>query len=163
RALRFVLGGLDDAAGRSSDVERPHRELGARLADGLRGDDADRLAQLGQAARAEVAAVTHHAHAALRLAAERGPDTDGLDTGVLQPRTGHSLPGAVSRGEVCQHREAFAEVRRDGRFADLARGLGHEASHAGQLADLLAGAAGARVGHHVDGVELATLLTRLEL
>ena len=31
-------------------MERPHRELGARLADRLGGDDADRLAQLGQAA-----------------------------------------------------------------------------------------------------------------
>src|SRR5262249_39097046 len=51
----------------------------------------------------------------------------------------------------------------DGRLDDLARGLGHETPHAGQLADLLARAAGAGVGHHVDGVELAALLTGLEL
>src|SRR5262249_2979943 len=92
RALRFVLGGLDDAAGRSSDVEGAHGELRSGFSDGLSGDDADRLAQLGraagrgqlgQAAGAEVAAVAHDAHAALRLADECGPDTDTLDTGVL--------------------------------------------------------------------------------
>jgi hypothetical protein len=32
-------------------------------------------------------------------------------------------------------------------------GLGHEAAHAGELADLLVRAAGARVGHHEDRVE----------
>src|SRR5262249_60975794 len=82
-AFRLVLGGLDDAAGRSSDVEGAHGELRSGFSDGLSGDDADRLAQLGQAARAEVAAVAHDAHAALRLADEWGPDTDTLDTGVL--------------------------------------------------------------------------------
>ncbi len=40
-----------------------------------------------------------------------------------------------------------------GRLDDLARRLGHEAAHAGQLPDLLRGAAGARVGHDVDRVE----------
>ena len=59
RVLGLVLGGLDDAAGGAADVEGPHRELRARLADRLGGDDADRLAQLGQAAGAEVAAVAH--------------------------------------------------------------------------------------------------------
>src|SRR6185436_835622 len=44
RALGLVLGGLHDAARGAADVERPHGELGARLADRLRGDDADRLA-----------------------------------------------------------------------------------------------------------------------
>src|SRR5262249_35504528 len=57
RALRLVLGRLDDTAGRAADVERPHRQLRARLADRLRGDDTDGLAELGQTARAEVAAV----------------------------------------------------------------------------------------------------------
>ena len=38
-------------------VERPHRQLGARLADRLRGDDADRLADLDHLAGGEVAAV----------------------------------------------------------------------------------------------------------
>ena len=45
QAVRDVLAG--DAAG----VERPHGELRARLADRLRGDDADRLADVDHAAR----------------------------------------------------------------------------------------------------------------
>ena len=83
--------------------------------------------------------------------------------GRLQRGVGEALPGAVRRGEVLEHGQAFAEVGRDRRLDDLARRLGHEAAHAGQLPDLLLRAAGARVGHHVDGVELAALLAALEL
>src|SRR5206468_11769398 len=46
---------------------------------------------------------------------------------------------------------------------DLARGLRHEAAHAGELADLLLATPCAGISHHVDRVELATLLARLEL
>jgi hypothetical protein len=52
-----------DAAGhgrtrcRTTDVEGAHRQLRARLADRLRGDHADRLADVDQAAAAQVAAV----------------------------------------------------------------------------------------------------------
>jgi hypothetical protein len=38
--------GGDVQAGDAAGVERPHRQLRARLADRLRGDDADRLADL---------------------------------------------------------------------------------------------------------------------
>src|SRR4030095_6856836 len=41
RTLGLVLGGLHHAARGAADVERPHGELRARLADRLRGDDAD--------------------------------------------------------------------------------------------------------------------------
>jgi hypothetical protein len=61
----------------------------------------------------------------------------------------------VRRDEVLQHVEAFAEVGRDGGLDDLARGLGHQAAHAGELADLLFGAARAGVGHDVNRVEVA--------
>src|SRR2546422_7518462 len=246
-ALRFVLGGLDDAAGRAADVERPHRQLRAGLADGLRGDDADGLTQLGQAAGAEVAAVAEHADAALGVAGEPGADAHalearvldllrrllddlvvGLDDDLLRQRVadvfrghpaqdavperlddvaaldqrcgvdvlhraavilthddilrnvyessseipgvcsfqrgvGQALARAVGRREVLQHGEAFTEVRRDRRLDDLARRLGHEAAHAGELADLLLAAPGAGVGHHVDRVELAALLAAFEL
>ena len=51
---------LDLAARRrATDVERAHRELRARLADRLGGDDADRLADVDQVAAREVAAVAH--------------------------------------------------------------------------------------------------------
>ena len=55
-ALRLArLEQLDDArqavrdvrAGDAAGVERPHRQLRAGLADRLRGDDADRVADLG--------------------------------------------------------------------------------------------------------------------
>src|SRR5262244_1056945 len=58
----------------------------------------------------------------------------------LEGGIGQALAGAVGGGEVLQHGEAFAEVRGDGRFDDLTRGLGHEAAHARELADLLLGA-----------------------
>ena len=80
--------------------------------------------------------------------------------GGLERRVGETLAGAVRGDEVLQHREPFAEVRGDRRLDDFARGLGHQTAHTGQLADLLLGAAGAGVGHHEDGVELAAILLR---
>ena len=65
QALGDVLAG--DAAG----VEGPHRQLRARLADRLRRDDADRLADLDQVAGGQVAAVAHAAHAVACGAGER--------------------------------------------------------------------------------------------
>ena len=51
---------LDLAARRrTTDVERAHRELRARLADRLGGDDADRLADVDAVAARQVAAVAH--------------------------------------------------------------------------------------------------------
>ena len=55
--------------------------------------------------------------------------------------------------EVLQDVQALAEVRRDRRLDDRAVRLGHQAAHAGELADLRGGAARTGVGHHVDGVE----------
>src|SRR5215831_19481015 len=247
RVLGVVLGGLHHPARRAADVEGAHGELSARLPDGLGGDDAYRLPELREAARAQVAAVAHDADAALRLAGERGADAYPLQAGVLdllrqflvdlgaglhddlareriadvlrghapehaiaqrlddvaafderrgvdvlhgaavvlghddvlgdvdeapgevtrvrrlEGGVGQTLAGAVGGGEVLQHGEAFAEVGGNGRLDDLARGLGHETAHPRQLADLLLGAAGAGVGHHVDGIELAALLAAFQL
>src|ERR1017187_10317834 len=74
--------------------------------------------------------------------------------GRLQRGVGQTLTGAVRGDEVLQHVEAFAVVRGDGGFNDLARGLGHQTAHTGELADLLFGTARARVGHDVDGVQV---------
>ncbi len=49
----------------ATDVERAHRELRAGFADGLRGDDADRFAELHELAGRQVAAVALRADAAL--------------------------------------------------------------------------------------------------
>src|SRR3712207_6990036 len=56
QAVRDVRAG--DAAG----VERPHGQLRARLADRLRGDDADRVADHGRAAGGERAPVRSEEH-----------------------------------------------------------------------------------------------------
>ena len=73
--------------------------------------------------------------------------------GRFQRRVGQTLTGTVGGDEVLQHVQAFAEVRRDRRFDDGAVRLGHQTAHTGHLANLRCGTAGARVGHHVDGVE----------
>ena len=83
--------------------------------------------------------------------------------GGLEGGVGQALAGAVGGGEVLQDAEALLEVGGDGRLDDVAGGLGHEAAHAGHLADLGLGAAGAGVGHDVDGVEeLAGLVALLQ-
>ncbi len=68
---------------RTTDVEGTHRELRSRFADGLRRDDAGGLAQFDQPARSQVAAVAHHANAALRFAGQHRADLHPLDAGGL--------------------------------------------------------------------------------
>src|SRR5271155_2401373 len=64
-----VVAGLDlglfgDASGRAADVEGAHGELRARLADGLRGNDADGFAHFDEAARGQIAAIAAAANSA---------------------------------------------------------------------------------------------------
>jgi hypothetical protein len=68
KALGDVVAG--DAAG----VEGTHGQLGAGLADGLGGDDADGLAGVHGLAGGQVDAVALGAHAALGLAGEHAAD-----------------------------------------------------------------------------------------
>ena len=63
-------GGDVHARGDAAGVERPHRQLRARLADRLGGDDADRLARPDHLAGGEVAAVARPADAVACLAGE---------------------------------------------------------------------------------------------
>ena len=67
RGRPAVMSSAGDAAG----VERPHRQLRARLADRLGGDDADRLARADHVAGGEVAAVARPADAVAGLAGQR--------------------------------------------------------------------------------------------
>ena len=73
--------------------------------------------------------------------------------GGTQRGVGQALAGAVRRDEVLEHRQAFAEVRLDRTVDDVAVRVGHQAAHAGELADLLDVASSARGGHHVDGIQ----------
>ena len=245
-ALRLArLEELDDTRqtlsdvqpGNTAGVEGPHGELGARLADRLRGDDADRVPDLDEEAGRRHDAVALAANPGLGLALEHRADRDGrvvvvlealgdvVDLGPVdllvplqqvtaalgrellgghatdqvrvelaavaverhldvvlglavvdaddhvlgdvdqapgqvarvrgaQRGVGEALPGAVRRDEVLEHREALHEVGLDRPLDDLALRIGHQASHAGQLANLLERAAGSRVGHHEDRVQL---------
>ena len=64
----------------TADVERPHRQLRARFADGLRGDDADRSTDLDLLAGREVASVALRAHAVLGVAGEAGANPELLES-----------------------------------------------------------------------------------
>src|SRR5437773_1864579 len=74
---------LGDPRRRAADVEGPQRQLRTRFADRLRRQDPDRLPQVHHVHGGEVTAVTHAAHAALRLAGEHRADADRLDPRVL--------------------------------------------------------------------------------
>ena len=71
----------------------------------------------------------------------------------LERRVGQTLTGAVGRVEVLENVEAFLEVRDDRRLDDLARRLGHEAAHGGELLHLRRRTTRAGVRHHVDRVD----------
>ena len=79
----FERGLLGAPAGGTADMEGTHRELRARLADRLRGDDSDRLAQVDEMPAAEVASVALDADALARLAGEHRANLDPLDAGVF--------------------------------------------------------------------------------
>ena len=66
---------------RAADVEGAHRQLRARLADRLGGDDADRLAHVDRRAARQVAAVAGGADAVRRFAGQHRADLHLLDAG----------------------------------------------------------------------------------
>ena len=66
---------------RAADMERAHGELRARLADRLRGDDADRLAHIDRRAAGEIAPVALAADARLGVAGQHRTDAHLLHAG----------------------------------------------------------------------------------
>src|SRR6185312_4137388 len=124
-ALRLArLEQLDDArqavrdvrAGDAAGVERPHGELRAGLADRLRGDDADRVADLREVAGRHRAAVAGLAHAGRRLALEHRADGD-LDASLLaerreQRRQVRAADLLARREQRSSGRRSSAEVER---------------------------------------------------
>ena len=75
---------LEGLAGGATDVERPHGQLGSRLADRLRGDDTHRFTQLDGEPGGEVAAVTLSANTPLGLTSQRRADLELLQTDFLE-------------------------------------------------------------------------------
>ncbi len=84
---RALVGGFEerlvDHLRRAADVEGAHGELGARLADRLRRDDADGLADVDRRAARKIAPVADRADAGLDLAGQRRTDAHRLDAGLL--------------------------------------------------------------------------------
>ena len=64
---------------RAADVERAHRQLGARFADRLRRDDADRLAHVDRRAAGKIAPVAHAADAVGQFAGQHRTNADFLN------------------------------------------------------------------------------------
>ena len=73
----------DVAPGHAAGVEDPHRQLGAGLADGLGGHDADGFALLDQLPGRAVKAIAVAADAFFGLAGEDRADLDLGDAGFL--------------------------------------------------------------------------------
>src|SRR5207248_10916590 len=86
------------------------------------------------------------------------PAREIAGVGRLERRIRQTLTSAVRRDEVFEHVQAFAEVGRDWRLDDFARGLGHQAAHAGKLANLLLRSASAGISHDVNRVQRAGLV-----
>lgn len=68
---------------RTTDVEGAHGELGTRLADRLRRDDADRFTVVDRRAASEIAAVALAADAVDELASQRRADLHLLDAALV--------------------------------------------------------------------------------
>ena len=77
---------LERLARRAADVERPHRQLRARFADGLRGNDADRFAELHKLPGRQVASVALRADAAPAFASQHGANLQALDADLFDRR-----------------------------------------------------------------------------
>ena len=142
--LRRLPRLLPDPRRRPSHVERPHRQLRARLPDRLRRDDPHRLAPLDQPSRRQVPPVALLAHPALRLARQHRADLHPLD-----PRRLDCLR-QVLRHLVVRHDHRLALV-----VAHLVR---HHAPH-DPVPQLLADLARLHQRLHVDPV--ARLAVRL--
>ena len=85
------------------------------------------------------------------------PAGEVAGVGGAQGGVDEALTGAGRGDEVLEHRQALTEVGLDRPGDHVASGVGHQAAHAGDLADLHHVPAGARAHHHVDGVELLLL------
>ena len=65
-------------------MEGPHRQLGPRLADGLRGDDTDCFADVDAVSARQIASIALGANAIARFAGNNGTHDDAIDAGAFQ-------------------------------------------------------------------------------
>ena len=103
--IRRLDLGLARHLRRAADMEGAHGELGARLADGLGGDDADRLADIDRGAARQIAAIAFAANAFRQFAGQHRTHAHLLDMG------GFDLLGQVFGDFLAALDEDFAGVR----------------------------------------------------
>src|SRR6478609_6974527 len=113
---RQTLG--DVVTGHTTGVEGTHRQLGAGLTDGLRGDDADRLTDVDELAGGERTAVAERAGADLGVAGEHRADLHRVDAGREQRTDDDVTEVDAGRG---QHLTVLDDVL--GERARVDRGL----------------------------------------
>jgi hypothetical protein len=77
---------LEAARCNTTDVEGTHRELRARLADGLGRDDADGVANLRDLVGRRIDAIGFRVDATLGDRCQRRHDLDALDAEFVDPR-----------------------------------------------------------------------------
>src|SRR2546429_1474740 len=161
----WALGDVN--AGYPTGVEGTHRQLCARLADRLGGDDADRLADLDQLACGQVAAVARAADALARFAHENGPHLDGGARGDDLPRrivtdrlpAGHQhlavdrdVLGSDTACDLLEDRVVLGAFRRDVANPDSVGGAAvflphdHVLRHVDETSRQVSGVAGAERG-----------------
>ena len=95
QTLGDVLG-----ARHTTRVERAQRELGARLADGLRGDDAHSLTHVDRATAGQVLSVTMATHAKGSLTGQGGTDIGPRHASFIQLQAGLFVD-KLSPGHQC--------------------------------------------------------------
>ena len=147
---------VDQPAGGEHDLARQrveHVDRGAapENAVGQRRDDVAALDDGAGQQAAGRAAILLGDDRVLRDIDEAAGQIAGI--GGLQRRVGETLAGAVRRVEVFEDGQTLLEVRDDRGGDDLARGLGHQPAHPGQLLDLRRRAARAGVRHHPHRVD----------
>src|SRR5713226_6646354 len=146
---RLQRGAFGNAGGGSADVEGAHGELRARLADGLRSDDADGFAQFDHATGSEVAAIAQRANAAAGFASEHGTDAHALDSRALH-LVGEFLGDLLVHVDDDRTLKVLDFVERDAAHDAVAERLDFDASFDDGLdIDAVARAAVALVDDHV--------------
>src|SRR5690606_3207870 len=85
---------------RTADVERAHRELGARLTDRLRRDDADSFADIHLRVAREVTAIAGAADARARFAGQHRADLNGLHARLFDHRDGVFIEEGARRHDL---------------------------------------------------------------
>ena len=73
---------------------------------------------------------------------------------------GKSLTGAAGGNEVFENVKTLAVVCTDRSFDRTSRGVGDKSAHTGKLTNLVHGASGSRIGHHVDGVVFVKIVLK---